>query len=125
MPRGTFTEVAMNLRPGRGRVLRRIERDLAACDPCLDALFFSFTQRVRGEKMPKTEKIRTKPLRLLAWLGRRAGLSRDDEDRLAWPGMVLGLGRPDESHRRVRQSSALQDAMSVAETPAAVAADDA
>jgi hypothetical protein len=60
----------MNLRPGRWRALHRIERDLAARDPCLQALFYSFTQQTRGEKMPRTERIKTKPRRLLTWLGR-------------------------------------------------------
>ena len=66
-----MTDVAMNLHPGR-RALREIERNLAESDSSLDALFFSFTQRARGEKMPALEKIRRKPLgvRILARLGR-------------------------------------------------------
>jgi hypothetical protein len=60
----------MNLRPGRWRTLHQIERDLAARDPRLHALFYSFTEQTRGEKMPRTERITTKPRRLLTWLGR-------------------------------------------------------
>jgi hypothetical protein len=61
----------MNLRPGRWRALHGIERDLADGDPCLHALFFWFTQEAGGEEMPRVERVRAKPLRLLARLGRR------------------------------------------------------
>jgi hypothetical protein len=72
--------------PGRQRDLRDIERDLADSDPHLDELFFSFAQLVRGEKMPRTERIRTRPLRL----GRRTG-----PRRAVWagaPGIGLFMG---------------------------------
>ncbi len=61
----------MSLRPAQSLALRRIERDLTDWYPCLDALFFSFTERARGARMPRTERIRAKPLRLLARLRRR------------------------------------------------------
>jgi hypothetical protein len=83
----------MNARLGRGRALRRIERDLANSDPRLDAIFLSFTVQTRGEKMPEAEKIRTGLRRWLIRLGRRADCYRADEDggarphcRLVWPG---------------------------------------
>jgi hypothetical protein len=63
-----FTEFVVNLRLGRGRVLRGIERDLAGADPELNSLFLSFTLRASGEKMPDAE---TKPHRLLARLRRQ------------------------------------------------------
>jgi hypothetical protein len=37
-------------------------------DPGLEALFFSFTQQAEGRQMPLVEKVRSKPLRLLARL---------------------------------------------------------
>lgn len=58
----------MNLRLGRQRALRHIERNLAASDRDLDELFGSFTEQVRDELMPATEKIKTRRLRLLTWL---------------------------------------------------------
>jgi hypothetical protein len=58
----------VNLRLGRQRALRNIERDLAGSDAGLDELFGSFTEQVRDELMPTTEKIKTRRLRLLAWL---------------------------------------------------------
>jgi hypothetical protein len=70
----------MNALLGHGRALRRIERDLADSDPSLDALFLSFSATARGEKMPRVEKIRTGPLRLLARLGPSA------DENGAWRG---------------------------------------
>jgi hypothetical protein len=61
----------MNVRRGR-RALRGIERDLAASDPDLTLHFLSFTGRTRTAKMPDTEKIRTRRLRLFGRLGRHA-----------------------------------------------------
>ena len=58
----------MNLRLGRGRALRGFERDLARSDPELNSLFLSFTRRASGQKMSGAE---TRPLRLLARLGRQ------------------------------------------------------
>ena len=80
-----FTDVAMSLRLGWRRVLRDIERDLAACDPGLDELFCSFAQLGGDGKMPRAEKIRTRPLRLIAWLGRQERpASEDSQGPAAW-----------------------------------------
>jgi hypothetical protein len=57
-----------NLRAGRWRALRQIERDLVELDPGLEALFLSFTQQAESRRMPRAEKVRSKPLRLLARL---------------------------------------------------------
>jgi hypothetical protein len=37
-------------------------------DPGLEALFFSFTQQAESRQRPRVEKVRSKPLRLLARL---------------------------------------------------------
>jgi hypothetical protein len=72
-------------RLGRRRVLGRIERDLADSDPRLDDLFLSFNQRASGGKMPRTEKIRTGPLGLIARMGCRVRPASDDFNRMsAW-----------------------------------------
>ena len=68
----------MSLRLGRRRALRDIARDLADSDPRLDELFFSFAQLAGGGKMSRAEKIRTRPLRLIARMGRREPLASDD-----------------------------------------------
>jgi hypothetical protein len=68
----------MSLRLGRRQALRGIEQDLADSDQGLDELFFSFTQLAGGGKMPRAEKIRTRPLRLIAWLGRQERAASDD-----------------------------------------------
>jgi hypothetical protein len=60
----------MSLYLGRRRALRNIERHLADSDRNLDELFCSFSELVRDELMPRTEKIRAGPIRLLALLGR-------------------------------------------------------
>ncbi len=73
-----FTDVAMSLHLGRRRVLRDIARDLADSDPRLDELFFSFAQLARGGKMPRAEKIRIRPLRLIAQMGWRERLASHD-----------------------------------------------
>ena len=68
-PHGTArSRTPRNLRAGRWRALRQIERDLADSNPGLEALFFSFTQQAQSQKMPRVEKVRSKPLRLLARL---------------------------------------------------------
>jgi hypothetical protein len=72
-------DVAMKLRPGRQRVLRGIERDLAESDPRLAALFSSFTLLVQGEKMPSTEIIPAEPLRALSWPAEQAVPNRAGE----------------------------------------------
>ena len=66
------------MHPGRRRALRDIARELADPDPRLDELFSSFTQLARGGKMPRAEKIRTRPLRLIAQLGLRERLASGD-----------------------------------------------
>ena len=68
----------MSLRLGPRRTLRDIARDLADSDPRLDELFFSFTQLASGGKIPRVEKIRTRPLRLIARMGQRERLESDD-----------------------------------------------
>ncbi len=75
----------MSRRLGRRRALGNIERDLADTDPRLDELFFSFNQRASCGKMPRTEKIRTGPLGLIARMGCRVRPASDDFNRLdAW-----------------------------------------
>jgi hypothetical protein len=76
----------VNLRPGRLRALRGIEQELANCDPHLCALFFWFTQEAEGEKMPRTERIRTNPLRLLARLRRQPDRRRVTRTGVPGPG---------------------------------------
>jgi len=61
----------MKRRARQWQALRQIERDLADWYPGLDALFFAFTQQVQRQQMPRVEKVRTKPFRLLARLRRR------------------------------------------------------
>ena len=74
----------MNLRTGR-RLLRGIERDLARSDPHLDVLFGSFTVQAEGAQMPDVEMSRTRPLRLLRWLGWCADRHRETSDGHAHP----------------------------------------
>ena len=82
---GTFTDVAMSLRMGRRRAFRDIARELADSDPRLDELFLSFNQRASGGKMPRAEKIRTRPLRLITRPGRREHPASDDfQGPAAW-----------------------------------------
>ena len=69
----------MNPRTDR-RLLRRLERDLAHSDPHLKMLFASFTVQAWGAEMPGTEMIRTRPLRLFEWLGRRADRHPEGSD---------------------------------------------
>jgi hypothetical protein len=69
----------------RRRALRDIALDLADSDPPLDELFFSFTQLASGGKMPRVEQIRTRPLRLIARMGRRERpASADFQCPAAW-----------------------------------------
>ena len=75
-----------HLRAGRWRALRQIERDLVELDTGLEALFFSFTQQAESRQMPRVEKVRSKPLRLLARLR-----SPPDRARTTKTG-VSGLG---------------------------------
>jgi hypothetical protein len=75
----------MSLHLGRRRALRDIARDLADSDPRLDELFRSFTQRANGGKMPRAEKIRARPLRLIARMSRRERPASDDiQGPAAW-----------------------------------------
>ena len=68
----------MSQRLGRQRALRDIARDLADSDPRLDELFLSFNQLASGGKMPRAEKIRTRPLGLITRMGRRERPASDD-----------------------------------------------
>ena len=79
----------MNPRLTRRRVLREIERDLAASDPRLDELFFLFTGLARPGKMPAAEKIRTAPFQLLARLGPGADRCRAGENWRAQPWTIF------------------------------------
>jgi hypothetical protein len=63
-----FMDAAMKARPGRQRVLRGMERDLAKSDPRLTALFSSFTLLAQDEEMPWAEQIVAWPLRMLGRL---------------------------------------------------------
>jgi hypothetical protein len=65
------------------RALRDIGRDLADSDPRLGELFRYFNERTCGGKIPCTEKIRARPLGLLARIGRRMRPAPADFDRMA------------------------------------------
>jgi hypothetical protein len=69
------------------RALRDIGRDLADSDPRLGELFRYFNERTSGGKIPCTEKIRARPLGLLARIGRRMPPLSADLDRITtwWP----------------------------------------
>jgi hypothetical protein len=67
----------------RRRALSDIERELADSDPRLGELFLYFNQRASGGKIPCTEKIRARPLCLLARMGRRMRPAPADFDRMA------------------------------------------
>jgi hypothetical protein len=74
----------MNLRHGRRRVLREIERDLTISDPHLAALLRLFTILVQDERMPRVERVVGGPFwrlsRLRPWVRpRRAGPRRVGE----------------------------------------------
>jgi hypothetical protein len=71
----------------RWRALSDIERELADSDPRLGELFLYFNERASGGKIPCTEKIRARPLCLLARIGRRMRPAPADFDRMAtwWP----------------------------------------
>jgi hypothetical protein len=73
----------MSWRLGRQRALGDIARDLADTDPCLDELFLSFNARAYGAKMPRTERIRAKPLGLIARIGLRVRPPSDDYESMA------------------------------------------
>jgi hypothetical protein len=62
--------------PG-GRVLREIERELTVSDPHLAALLRVFAILAKDQRMPRAERIRRGPLRLL---------SRPRRDRSRRPG---------------------------------------
>ena len=70
-------------RQSRRRALSDIGRELADSDPRLGELFLSFNERASGEKIPCTEKIRARPLGLLARIGRRMRPAPADFDRMA------------------------------------------
>jgi hypothetical protein len=71
----------------RRRALNDIGRELADSDPRLTELFLNFNERTSGGKIPCTEKIRARPLGLLARIGRRMCPAPADFDRMAtwWP----------------------------------------
>ena len=62
----------MSLSRRRLRTLREIEQDLAISDPGLDRFFLSFTLRAGGREMPRAERLKPWPSRMLArlWPGR-------------------------------------------------------
>jgi hypothetical protein len=67
----------------RRRALSDIGRELADSDPRLGELFLYFNERASGGKIPCTEKIRARPLALLARIGRRMCPAPADFDRMA------------------------------------------
>ena len=67
----------------RRRALSDIGRELAASDPRLSELFLYFNERASGGKIPCTEKIRARPLSLLARIGRQMRPPPADYDRMA------------------------------------------
>jgi hypothetical protein len=71
----------------RRRALSDIGRELADSDPRLDELFLYFNERASSGKIPCTEKIRARPLGLLARIGRRMCPAPADFDLMAtwWP----------------------------------------
>jgi hypothetical protein len=70
-------------RQSRRRALSDIGRELADSDPRLGELFLYFNERTSGGKIPCTEKIRARPLGLLARIGRRMRPAPADFDRMA------------------------------------------
>ena len=72
----------MSLRRQQG-VLTRIERDLAASEPGLHALFLSFNSRSAGSEMPRIEHVTRWPFRTLdrLWPGRN--VTEPAKDRCA------------------------------------------
>ena len=62
----------MSLRRRQQRVLRGIERDLAASEPGLHAFFLSFNSRSGGTEVPRVEHVASWSLRTLdrLWPGR-------------------------------------------------------
>ena len=70
-------------RRSRRRDLSDIGRELADSDPRLAELFLSFNERASGGKIPGTEKIRARPLGLLARIGRGMRPAPADSDRMA------------------------------------------
>lgn len=73
----------MSLRRRQQRVLRTIERELAASEPGLHAFFLSFNTRSGGTEMPRAEHVARWPFRTLdrLWPGRN--LTERAEDRCA------------------------------------------
>ncbi|MGD0701061.1 MAG: hypothetical protein ABSA02_14380 [Trebonia sp.] len=75
----------MRTRHVRQRTLDDIARDLADSDARFYELFRFFNERACGGEMPSTEKIRARPLGLLARIGRRLRPAPEDFDRMsAW-----------------------------------------
>jgi len=78
------------MQASRRRALRAIERDLAASDARLARLFSFFGLLHRAEKMPRTEKLRRRPLPSRDRIGRLRGSLRDRWSA-AWPALLLGV----------------------------------
>lgn len=49
------------------RTLRRIERDLADSDPCLEAFYQGFARRTRGYDFSWLEKVDRRRFRIFSW----------------------------------------------------------
>ncbi len=64
--------------------LSDIGRELADSDPRLGELFLYFNECTSGEKIPCTEKIRARPLGLLARIGHRMRPAPADFDPTWW-----------------------------------------
>jgi hypothetical protein len=60
----------------RRRTLREMEREIAASDPGLYAFYLSFTRRTEGDEMPRAEKAKAWPARMLARLRPRRAHDR-------------------------------------------------
>jgi hypothetical protein len=57
---------------GWRRALRDIEADLAASAPELSRLFTTFTLLTQDVELPRTERLRPGPARMITWLRRQA-----------------------------------------------------
>jgi hypothetical protein len=74
-------EVAMGLRIGERRKLRRMERALVRTDPRLEALYSMFTRLGTRESMPPPERVRTWKFGRAARARRTAPMSAPTDDR--------------------------------------------
>ena len=71
----------MRRHPGGRRALRGLERDLVKSDARLAALFQTFTLLAQNEMMPRTERLRRRPLHALPRARRRAEPRRAERRR--------------------------------------------